>query len=83
MAGTDWYRQAECAGYEQFDWFDLECDLQQTLTICNRCTVKQQCLSTAVKHRMTEGVWGGLYGKQLIAMVNEHRSNDATLDDAA
>lgn len=83
MAGTDWYKRAACADHEQFDWFDLECDLQQTLRICNGCTVKQPCLATAVKHRMTEGVWGGLYGKRLIAMVNEHRSNDATLDDAA
>ena len=83
MAGTDWYRHAACAGQEHLDWFDVDCNLQQTLAICNDCNVKQQCLSTAVKHRLVEGVWGGLYGKRLIAMVNEHRSNHATLDDAA
>ena len=83
MAGTRWMEQAACQGRPELDWFDLDCNLQQTLTICMGCTVKERCLEFAVEHRMVEGVWGGLYGKNLHAMVEQHRSNHATPDDAA
>ena len=77
MAGTDWYKTARCAGRDDLDWFDLDCGLQQTLTICHSCNVQDECLAVAVRYRYYEGVWGGLYGKQLAAMVNEHRGGHA------
>ena len=80
MAGTDWYQAAPCAGHEHLDWFDLDCGLKETLTICNGCDVKDQCLAVAIRYRYYEGVWGGLYGKRLAAMVNEHRGGHAEQD---
>lgn len=81
MAGTDWYKQAACIGNEHLDWFDLDCNLQQTLQICYGCDVKTQCLQLAITNQLYEGVWGGLYGKHLAQMVNMHRSYDAALDE--
>ena len=81
MAGTDWYKQAACLDHDHLDWFDVDCNLQQCLQICYSCDVKTQCLNLAVRHRLYEGVWGGLYGQRLAQMVDMHRGNDASHDD--
>jgi len=81
MAGTDWMKQAACIGHDHLDWFDIDCNLQQTLQICYQCDVKSQCLELAITNRLTEGVWGGMYGKQLHEMIYEHRGTDASLND--
>lgn len=80
MAGTEWRERAACVDRDDLDWFDLDCNLQQTLPICYACPVANQCLEVAVRYRCLEGVWGGLYGKKLHEYVMGHRSNHAEVD---
>ena len=69
MASTDWRADAACGNHPHLDWFDLDCNLQQTLAVCLTCTVQSQCLDIAIEHRYIEGIWGGLHGKRLYDAV--------------
>ena len=73
MAGTDWMRDAACQHRPYLDWFDLDCGLEEALKICAVCPVGDDCLDYAIKHRLTEGVWGGAWGDELIAIVRGKR----------
>lgn len=69
---TAWMVEAACQHHQDIDWFDTECGLQAAASICFGCPVKNDCLNYAVKIRVEDGIWAGLWGKQLQAMI-QHR----------
>lgn len=66
---TAWMVKAACQHHPDTDWFDTECGLQAAATVCYGCPVKSDCLDYAVKIRAEDGVWAGLWGQQLQAMI--------------
>jgi hypothetical protein len=72
-AGTDWMQDAACLGQIHLDYFDLDCSLQPALELCAICPVGDRCLDYAVAHNLTEGVWGGAWGEELIGIVRGRR----------
>jgi len=68
----EWVEQALCRQHPDIDWFDTECGLMAAASICYRCPVKSECLDYAVETRAEDGIWAGLWGKQLEAMI-DHR----------
>jgi WhiB family transcriptional regulator, redox-sensing transcriptional regulator len=69
MAATSWMTQAGCLGRTDLDWFDLDCGLDAAIAVCHTCPVITDCLNYAIKHDLTDGVWGGLWGQQLTKLV--------------
>jgi WhiB family redox-sensing transcriptional regulator len=41
--------------------------------ICARCEVREECLQLAVDSGRVEGVWGGLFDRELRREVNRRR----------
>lgn len=66
---TAWHEHALCREHPDIDWFDTECGLQAAASICYLCPVKNDCLDYAVQIRAEDGVWAGLWGQQLQAMI--------------
>jgi len=64
-----WMDDAACAARPDLDYFDDECGLQEAVTVCHSCPVMDRCLDYAIVTRPTDGVWGGLWGDQLQAMI--------------
>ena len=64
----DWADEAACAGQNAEWWFPAEVGRRRTRygddsvakRICNTCPVLEQCLTHALTHDETDGVWGGL-----------------------
>lgn len=56
-----WMTEAACLGEDTELWFAAETE-QQAKDICERCPVRQQCLSTFLNE--AEGVFGGLSRKE-------------------
>jgi WhiB family redox-sensing transcriptional regulator len=71
--GTDWMHDAACANITHVDMFDLDCGLEQAITLCATCPVGDHCLDYAIQHDLTEGVWGGEWGARLLAIVKQGR----------
>lgn len=61
----DWTEQARCRGVDPDQFFVRgAAQARQALKLCNRCTVKEQCLQYAVDNGIDFGVWGGLTERQ-------------------
>jgi WhiB family transcriptional regulator, redox-sensing transcriptional regulator len=48
--------------------------------VCGRCTVRQECLSYALRSLQADGIWGGTTGEERLAlrkMVARHRPEQA------
>ena len=70
---TRWMDQAACRGITDIDWFDTDCGLQAAATICYSCPVASRCLDYAVEIEVEDGVWAGLWGEALKAMIAARR----------
>lgn len=69
-----WTRDALCAEPEYADLDPFRAaDFSTFRVICAGCLVRDDCLAFAVQHEHTEGVWGGLSGKDLTAAVRGAR----------
>jgi hypothetical protein len=66
---------AACAQRTDLDWFDYDCNLQECLRICSRCTVQDDCLEYATTHELHDGIWGGLWGYRLLNQVGAGRAH--------
>lgn len=64
-----WMTEASCAEHPDIDWFDTDCGLMAAAQICYSCPVKTHCLDHAVAIRAEDGIWAGLWGDQLQAMI--------------
>jgi WhiB family redox-sensing transcriptional regulator len=62
-----WRDRAACTGRSDIDWFpapdlpigERQRRTQQALAVCDGCSVRPQCLATALEDPHTVGVWGG------------------------
>ena len=71
MTGTshDWMQHAACTPRTDLDWFDTDCYLLACLEVCATCPVADPCLAYAKQHGITDGLWGGEWGTNLLAKV--------------
>ena len=68
-----WMEDAACADRPDLDWFDLDCGLMECIKICQVCTVQNNCLAWATSNNLTEGVWAGKWGQELVELVRKGR----------
>lgn len=65
MKPYDWRDDALCAQVDTDAFFPGKGGSPRVAkTICGRCPVRAECLEFAIEMDITEGVWGGLSGKQ-------------------
>ena len=55
-----WFAQAQCRGNTSDFFVDKGQSVAPAKAICAGCPVVDECLSHAIAHRETRGVWGGL-----------------------
>lgn len=61
----DWQERARCRGLDPDQFFVRgSSQAQRALRVCERCTVRQQCLQYAVENDVDFGVWGGMTERQ-------------------
>ena len=46
---------------------------QMAREVCEGCSVRRECLDTAVEHDERYGCWGGYTGRELRAQIHIHR----------
>ncbi|QKW07002.1 WhiB family transcriptional regulator [Streptomyces sp. NA04227] len=75
-----WTQDAACAGEPTALFFPagtsgapIELDVQYAKTFCNRCLVRDQCLTHAMTYREDYGVWGGLDERERAEMIRQAR----------
>ena len=58
----EWEEQAFCATYPDPELWHLQPPLaEEPKRLCNqRCPVREECLTFAMKHRIPYGIWGGM-----------------------
>lgn len=72
--GEAWTEAALCRGMESRDFFARSLpEARDAIRVCERCTVRQQCLDYAVDNDMDLGVWGGLTERQRRAYARRTR----------
>ena len=68
IARESWMDEALCAQTDPELWFPKQRALggspRAAKEICQQCPVAVQCLSYAMDHVITHGIWGGLTAKQ-------------------
>jgi hypothetical protein len=64
---------AACQHRPDLDWFDVDCGLNAAITVCHSCPVITDCLNYAIHEKLTDGVWGGLWGYPLKQLVTRRR----------
>jgi WhiB family redox-sensing transcriptional regulator len=68
----EWQKQAACRGMMRDEtkpkFFIARTDgpgvLREARKVCDGCPVQQECLDFAIRFNISEGVWGGLSGRQ-------------------
>ncbi len=65
MAETDWLDHARCRGTDPEHFFVRGLAQAKTaMRLCDRCSVKDECLRYALDNDIDFGVWGGLTERQ-------------------
>jgi hypothetical protein len=54
---VDWFMQRKAGRYPDAEYED---NLKRARAICARCVVKPECLSLALEHAFSAGIWAGL-----------------------
>jgi WhiB family redox-sensing transcriptional regulator len=65
---ADWRTLAACRGLDPDLFFPARGDAftaRNAQAVCAACPVAEQCLEFAIEVGETEGIWGGLSGRQL------------------
>ena len=60
----DWQNRAECLGQDEAIFFPDDGNYEPARTICNRCDVRLVCLDYAMRHKIKDGMWGGVSPEQ-------------------
>ncbi|HEX9888050.1 MAG TPA: WhiB family transcriptional regulator [Nitriliruptorales bacterium] len=61
----DWQSKARCRGLEPDQFFVRGSgQARAALRICERCTVRTECLQYAIDNHVDFGVWGGMTERQ-------------------
>lgn len=76
-AELTWEERAACRGADVELFFSVEEeDQQRALEYCMQCTVRQQCLESAVTHREMYGIWGGMPESDRRTLIREIRRRE-------
>lgn len=76
-----WSSKAACKGQDPRWWFPSaenslkeRRDMKAAISICQGCEVQSDCLQHALAHE-SDGIWGGMTGKQRKGLKRERRIN--------
>lgn len=65
MDDRSWLDDARCKGVDPEQFFVRGvAQSRPAVRICDRCPVKEECLSYALEHDIDFGIWGGLTERQ-------------------
>ena len=84
-----WRDSAACRGADPELFFPLTesgrslVQIRQAKEICGLCRVQRACLTWALQHAMSEGIWGGCTETERRAMVAELNRRRAYLGRAS
>ena len=57
----EWMEYAKCKGRTDIDFFpETGHHGNEALEFCQGCRVRRRCFEYALKHKVDEGVWGGV-----------------------
>ncbi|MBW3578426.1 MAG: WhiB family transcriptional regulator [Actinobacteria bacterium] len=56
---------------------------RRALRVCERCCVRQECLSYAIAHQIEFGVWGGLTERQRRRLLRLYPTSSEAVAAAA
>ena len=61
----DWQSKARCRGLEPEQFFVRgSAQARRAIRVCERCTVRSECLRYAIENAVDFGVWGGMTERQ-------------------
>lgn len=62
LTAESWMVDSNCKNVDNPDMFFSQhpADIQAAKTMCSNCPVKLLCVSYAIDHDITDGIWGGL-----------------------
>jgi WhiB family redox-sensing transcriptional regulator len=70
---ADWMDQGRCRDMDPDVFFPSDwIGVQSAQRVCAACTVTRHCLSYALAHRITDGVWGGTSERQRVRLLRAH-----------
>ena len=73
----EWKQRANCSGTDPEAFFPvgkggtLKTQSNTPKKICQRCSVRAECLAYAIEEKLYDGVWGGLDEDERRAMRRE------------
>lgn len=72
----EWTERARCRGLDPDQFFVRgAAQARRAIKVCQRCTVKDACLSYALDNEIDFGVWGGLTERQRRAYARKLLAN--------
>jgi len=67
----EWQPKAECLGEDtDFFYIDERSPNQPAMQVCARCSVRTQCLITAIESNERWGIWGGMLSQERSRLRN-------------
>ena len=63
-ADRTWMNNAAFRGHDPDMWYPARLPTNDTLTVCARCPVREQCADYADTHHERHGIWGGMTSEQ-------------------
>ena len=78
-----WREQAACTDTDPELWFPpTGGSTARARAICGDCEARNDCLEWALRHRVTDGIWGGLSPEQRLRIMKvQRRASTALTDD--
>ena len=73
---THWMGDARCTDTDPELWFpelDSLWRVREAKNICEKCSVKKECLEYALVNGFKEGIWGGLSPTERNRVLKEKR----------
>lgn len=61
---VDWQSRARCRGLDPDEFFVRGAAARAVAKMCDRCCVRDSCLSYAISNGIDFGVWGGMTERQ-------------------
>lgn len=75
VVDMDWVERARCRGLDPDQFFVRgAAQARRAIKVCQRCSVKEECLRYAVENEVDFGVWGGLTERQRRAYLRRQLS---------
>lgn len=69
--GRAWQRKADCRRYPHLDWIEpASADAVECRSICRMCSVRTECLESALLSQEPWGIWGGLDPAERLALAH-------------